>query len=118
AFLMRYVSDAVIVGKKRRVLMPLGRYGKDGKAGLSLAEACDAHDAELKLIEKGKDPIEERKQRRLEDAKRRQEAAGADTVTDLVDRFARDVLASRKRPNEAKQLLKSNLVDAKIDGEL
>jgi integrase len=111
AFMVRYMRDG------ERMFMPLGPYGRDGKAGLSLADACDEHDTALKLIAKGIDPIEDHERRLRETARRRQEQAGADTVEALVERFARDKLASRKRPEEAKQLLTSNLVNAKLDGE-
>ena len=105
-----------------RVFLPLGNYGK---AGLSLAEACTAHDAALSLLEKGVDPKDERK--RSEDAAEdaRRERAGADTVASLVEQFvhrklraerwdadagkwARDSRANikaRKRPDVAAALL-------------
>src|SRR5215831_18845769 len=55
AFVMRYTRRG-----GARVFMPLGRYGK---AGLSLKDACTAHDEALSLLEKGADPIDERRRR-------------------------------------------------------
>lgn len=108
AFSVRYTRPS-----GARVFMPLGSYGR---AGLSLAEACDGHDAALKLIEKGLDPIDERERSELEADRRRIERAGADTMEDLVIRFIRDKLASRKRPEAAEALLRSNLLKATVDG--
>lgn len=84
-----------------RVFLPLGKYGD---AGLSLAEACDKHDEAMKLLAKDTDPIEEFERRDIEAERTRVERAGADTVEDLVNRFVRDQLASRKRPEAAETL--------------
>jgi integrase len=114
AFVMRYTRPLPGGKKGKRVFMPLGRYGK---AGLSLAEACDKHDEALKLLEKELDPLEEREKRQIEAERLRQERAGADTVGDLVQRFVRDQLASRKRPEAADALLQANVVDATLNGQ-
>ena len=117
AFVMRYTRPS---GK--RVFMPLGTYGK---SGLSLAEACEAHDAALKLLEKGTDPIEELERRQVAEEEARRERAGADTVASLVEQFVHRKLRAerwdadsgkwvreakantraRKRPDEAAALL-------------
>jgi integrase len=67
-----------------RVYMPIGPYGE---AGLSLAEACDVHDAALKLLSKGIDPIEDRERRQADLEEARRERAGADTVAAVVEQF-------------------------------
>jgi len=116
-FLMRYTRPS-----GARILMPIGSYGR---AGLSLAEACAAHDAALSLLEKGIDPRDERERRQTAAEEARRERAGADTVANLVEQFvhrklraerwdaqsgqwlrdSRANIKARKRPQEAAALL-------------
>jgi len=67
-----------------RVFMPLGAFGD---AGLSLADAADAHDEALKLLAKHIDPIEEQQRRQAEAERMRLERAGADSVANIVEEF-------------------------------
>ena len=101
AFVMRYTRPSA-----KRVFMPLGSYGRDGKAGLSLKDACDKHDEWLKLLEPGGlDPIDEAERRVQAEERERHEREGADTVFDLAERFVQRELKDRKRPAEAAALL-------------
>ncbi len=116
AFSVRYTRPT-----GARVFLPLGPYGD---AGLSLAEACDAHDEALKLLAKGMDPIEEHERRQIEAERRRLERAAADTVASLAEQFVhrrlraerwdatarawvrdRASIKARKRPEVAAALL-------------
>lgn len=118
AFSVRYRRPS---GK--RVFLPLGKYGD---AGLSLAEACEQHDAAMKLLAKGIDPIEERERRQAQDERVRLERSQADTAASLVEQFVhrelkaerwdaeagawvrvRANIKARKRPDEAAALLGS-----------
>jgi len=92
AFEMRYTRSGA------RVFMPIGNYGD---AGLSLAEACDAHDDALKLLSKGIDPIEDRVQRQTKAEEARRERAGADTVSSLVEQFVHRKLRGERRDTES-----------------
>jgi integrase len=116
AFEMRYTRAG------KRVFMPIGTYGN---AGLSLAEACDIHDASLKPLSKGIDPIEHRQEQQSRAEKARRELEGADTMASLVEQFVHRKLRAerwdaesgkwahdrkantkaRKRPAEASALL-------------
>lgn len=129
SFCFRYRS----VGK--RLTMTLGEYG-DG--GLSLADAFDMHHRAQRELEKGLDPIEEHDKRRESEQRAREERAGAGTVSELVEQFVHRKLRAerwdadngawvrdpkvktkpRKRPEMAEALLKSNLVEAKLDGHV
>lgn len=129
SFRFRYTS-----GGKRRVMV-LGEFG-DG--GLTLADAFDQHHQAQRELERGLDPIEERDRRIAEAEKSRQERAAAGTVADVVDQFVHRKLRAerwdadlqgwvrdskvktkpRKRPEAAEALLKANLVEAKLDGQL
>lgn len=100
AFVMRYTRPS---GK--RVFMPLGSYGRDGRAGLSLKDACDLHDEKRKLLGRGIDPIDEALRHDQAEERARHEREGADTLADLVSRFVRLELKGRKRPGEAAALL-------------
>lgn len=118
----------------KRCVMVLGEFGK---GALSLADAHEMHYQAQRELEKGLDPIEERDRRAAKAQKARETRANADTVTRLVDEFVHRKLRAerwdaereawvrdskvktkpRKRPDEAKQLLKSNLVEVKLDGQ-
>jgi integrase len=87
-FVMRYTRP-----EGSRVLMPIGPYGK---AGLSLADACAAHDAALTLLAKGVDPIEDRERRQRDAEQARRERAGADTVVKLVEQFVHRKLRAER----------------------
>jgi integrase len=128
AFVMRYTRPT-----GARVFMPMGAYGK---AGLSLAEACTVHDAALSLLEKGLDPIDDKERRIAATEQGRRERAGADSIASLVEQFvhrklrgerwdgetktwsrdANSTIKRRKRPEAAEALLRSNLVNAELDG--
>jgi len=82
-----------------RVFMPLGLYGD---AGLSLAEACDAHDEAMKLLAKGIDPIEERERRDIAAEQQRLERASANTVASLVEQFVHRRLRAERWDAENK----------------
>jgi integrase len=130
SFLFRYTKPHT--GK--RAWMVFGEYGE--KDGLSLADAFEMHHQARRELAKGLDPAEERERRREAERRVREERAGADTVSSLVDQFVHRKLRAerwdadaqrwvrdpkartkpRKRPEAAEALLKSNLVDASIDG--
>ena len=130
SFRFRYTGSD---GKRRA--MVLGEFGKDD--GLSLADAHDMHQQAQRELEKGLDPIEERDRRHAEAHKIREARANADTIASLVEQFVHRKLRGerwdaeratwlrdpkvktrpRKRPESAAALLKSNLVEAKLDGQ-
>ena len=95
-FEMRYTR-----GGGRRTFMPLGSYGMDGGAGLSLADACDKHDAMRKLLAKGIDPIEYEEQRQRKEVEGREEREGADTIASLVEQFVHRKLRAERWDAEA-----------------
>jgi integrase len=78
--------------------MPLGRYGK---AGLSLKDACAAHDGALSLLERGTDPIDERERRQEQQEEARRERAGANTLASLVEQFVHRKLRAERWDAEA-----------------
>ncbi|MGH8226980.1 MAG: tyrosine-type recombinase/integrase [Steroidobacteraceae bacterium] len=118
-----------------RRVMVLGEFGR---GGLSLKDAHDLHYQASSELEKGLDPIEERARRAAEAQRDREARENADTVASLVEQFthrklraerwdeeravwARDAKAKtrpRKRPEAAEALLKANLTDATLDGEV
>jgi integrase len=131
SFRFRYTAPD---GKRR--VMVLGEFGKDD--GLSLADAHDMHQQAQRELERGLDPIEERDRRDAEAQKAREARANADTVASLVEQFVHRKLRGerwdeerniwvrdakvktrpRKRPEAAEALLKSNLVEGKLDGQV
>lgn len=131
-FVFRYTPPGSPSGARRK--MRLGQYGQ---GGITLAEAFDLHRQAQRELEKGLDPIEERERRIIEAQKAREEHTAAGTVADVVDQFVhrklraerwdaerqawvRDTKAKmkpRKRPDDAEALLKTNLVDATLDGQ-
>lgn len=130
SFLFRYTRPHT--GK--RAWMIFGEYGE--KDGLSLADAFEMHHQARRELAKGLDPAEEREKRREVEQRVREERAGADTVSSLVEQFVHRKLRAerwdaegqqwvrdpkartrpRKRPEAAEALLKSNLLKATIDG--
>ena len=105
AFVMRYTRPS-----GARVFMPMGAYGK---AGLSLAEACTAHDAALSLLEKGIDPIDERKHREMAVEDARRERAGADTVVSLVEQFVHRKLRAERWDADAGKWVRDSRANIK-----
>lgn len=99
-FVMRYTRPS-----GERVFMPLGNYGR---AGLSLAEACKAHDAALSLLEKGLDPKDERERSQKATEEARRERAGADTVASLVEQFVHRKLRAERWDTEARQWVRES----------
>lgn len=114
SFRFRYTAP----GGDRRVMV----FGEFGKGGLSLADAFDLHHQAQRELEKGLDPITERKKRRDAAERARAERAGADTVGKLVEQFVhrklraerwdedrhawvRTKAEARKRPDAAAALL-------------
>jgi integrase len=127
SFRFRYTS-----GGKRRVMV----LGEFGQSGLSLADAFEMHHQALRELEKDLDPIEERAKRLSMAEKARQDRDTSGTVAELVEQFVHRKLRAerwdaetgawvrdakvktkpRKRPEGAQALLRSNLVEAKLDG--
>lgn len=119
----------------KRDVMVLGEYGK---AGITLDEARELRMAAQRLLEADppRDPKEERARREREAEIKRAERAEAGTVADLVEQFVHRKLKgerwdqerqqwvrdpknktkTRKRPDDAAALLKSNVV-AKLGKE-
>jgi integrase len=87
SFRFRYTS-----GAKRRVMV----LGEFGQGGLSLADAFDQHHQAQRELEKGLDPIEERKKRQDEEQRAREERAGTGTVSDLVEQFVHRKLRAER----------------------
>lgn len=130
-FVFRYTMPGGGARKKLRL-------GKWGDSGISLARAFTQHQQAQRELEAGLDPAEEEKKRQQAARATREEHAGADTVAQLVEQFVHRKLRAerwddktrtwmrdpkartrpRKRPEVAQELLKSNLVDAKLDGEV
>lgn len=130
-FMFRYTMPG---GGSRKKL----RLGKWGESGISLARAFAQHQQAQRELEAGLDPAEEEEKRQQAAKAAREERAGADTVAQLVEQFVHRKLRAerwddetqewkrdpkartrpRKRPKAAQALLKSNLVDAKLDGEV
>jgi integrase len=120
-------------GNKRRIML-LGSYGDDA---LSLADAFSAHHRAASALANGIDPQDEREQRIAQKAKERREREEADTVASIVEQFVHRKLRAehwdeaqrtwvrdpkstarpRKRPEAAEALLRTNLVEAKLDGQ-
>lgn len=100
SFRFRYTS-----GGKRRVML----LGEFGKGGLSLADAFDLHHQAQRELEKGLDPIEERRRREteVEKVRQRQTAANAVTVRNVIAEWGWHwARRERKRPREAIRLLR------------
>jgi integrase len=87
SFRFRYTS-----GGKRRVMV----LGEFGYGGLSLADAFDQHHQAQRELEKGLDPIEERKKRQEAHQRDREERAGTGTVADLVEQFVHRKLRAER----------------------
>ncbi len=129
SFRFRYTGP----DRQRRVMV----FGEFGKGGVTLADAHAMHSPAQRELETGLDPIEERERREAQKQKVREARANADTVSSLVEQFVHRKLRAerwdeeraewvrdpkvktkpRKRPEAAAALLKSNLIDATIDGE-
>jgi integrase len=92
SFRFRYTS-----GGKRRVMV----LGEFGQSGLSLADAFDMHHQAQRELEKGLDPIEERKKRQDVDQRARDERAGTGTVADLVEQFVHRKLRAERWDDKA-----------------
>jgi integrase len=87
SFRFRYTS-----GGKRQVMV----LGEFGPGGLSLADAFDQHHQAQRELEKGLDPIEERKKRQDAEQRAREERAGTGTVADLVEQFVHRKLRAER----------------------
>jgi integrase len=132
SFRYRYKRGQDKAARPIQHVMVLGEYGKDG---LSLDDAHDFQRKARRWLSLGLDPIEEQRKEDTEREKARQERAEAGTVSQLVEEFVHRKLRGerwdadqslwvrdskvktkpRKRPNEAQQLLKANLVEARLD---
>jgi hypothetical protein len=130
-FVFRYTPPGSPNGARRK--MRLGQYGgRRHHSRRSLRSPLTGATRTRKKL----DPIEERERRATEAQKARDARSAAGTVSDLADQFVhrklrperwdaernacvRDSKAKTKpwkRPDEAAALLKSNLVDATLDG--
>jgi integrase len=87
SFRFRYTS-----GGKRRVMV----LGEFGPGSLSLADAFDQHHQAQREIERGLDPIEERKKRQDAEQRAREERSGTGTVADLVEQFVHRKLRAER----------------------
>lgn len=105
AFVMRYTRPS-----GARIFMPIGAYGK---AGLSLADACAAHDAALSLLEKGIDPRDERERRQTAAEETRRQRAGADTVANLVEQFVHRKLRAERWDADASKWVRDSRANIK-----
>lgn len=77
----------------KRYVMVLGEFGK---GGLSLADAFEMHHQAQRELEKGLDPIEERRNREDAAERARVERAGGGTVADLVTQFVHRKLRAER----------------------
>lgn len=129
SFRMRYTAPG---GAKRRWLV----FGEYGPGALSLAEAYDLHHEAIRQLAQKLDPIEERIKRRAIAEAERREYESADTVASIVQQFVHRKLRgerwdsemgtwvrdpntrikARERPELAEKALKTNLVEAELDG--
>jgi integrase len=80
-------------GRGKRRVMVLGEFGP---GGLSLADAFDQHHQAQRELERGLDPIEERKKREDAEQRARDERAGTGTVADLVEQFVHRKLRAER----------------------
>jgi integrase len=87
SFRFRYTSAG------KRCVMVLGEFGP---GGLSLADAFDLHHQAQRELEKGLDPLEERRKRQEADQRAREERAGTGTVADLVEQFVHRKLRAER----------------------
>jgi integrase len=79
-------------GEKRRVMV----LGEFGQGGLSLVDAFDQHHQAQRELEKGLDPLEERRKRQDAEQRAREERAGSGTVADLVEQFVHRKLRAER----------------------
>lgn len=136
SFRYRYKRGQDQKGRAIQYVIVIGEYGKNG-AGITLEDAHDFQRKAKRWLSLGLDPIEEKAKEDATRQKARQERADAGTVADIVEQFVHRKLRAerwdthskawmrdskvktkpRKRPDEAAALLKSNLVDASLDGQ-
>jgi integrase len=80
------------LGGKRQVMV----LGEFGPGGLTLADAFDEHHRAQRELERGLDPIDERRKRQQAEQRARDERAGAGTVADLVEQFVHRKLRAER----------------------